>query len=584
MSAKRLRCELQTPTLGGPTPQGNDALTVAGWVALLAPPDIKPELLSRIDGQTWQPLDSQQGLIADQPKAWSFKQALTAQHTIRIAVRLNDQLIQLFLIALSPEGCKSVYAQHLQDQLSDGCTRVSPLLAPTDGRTLGSHIAAYASRLNILTEHEWLTKAVSLPERLAALVNKYRLYVRTHQNLVDMVSTPAAPTLKHPVSDKPATATHGGYFHWHTFWLRFSDGEESFYIIQKVSAIDGVFIPSQNLLLKFQHLDSLDASLLIANILNELDLQVRKGYGSHFVGFNVSHPRPAHLLQDVLPGLAVLDEQQRLNSNIPISLLAGGDYLEPSQCFPALAPSKTVSLPLEPGAYLSLMGAPMTYNPPGQLPPSFYQALFSRLVGMAERKEADWTVRQQIQSQAYFVLWLGISAQKRVWLNQSEGLAKVIALFQRQFPNLLVAFDGWTAPARPLQTDLAEIQRDRLVMIEVLNRLPVRPAHVDLIGQTMSKKIAVAQYANFYFTSALTGSVWVSRAFQKKGILHISNPLRDIAVEHQANPHALLLPASLVTEVDADKAPRFDCINYSIELEGLIGTIKAFTPELDWGQ
>jgi len=120
------------------------------------------------------------------------------------------------------------------------------------------------------------------------------------------------------------------------------------------------------------------------------------------------------------------------------------------------------------------------------------------------------------------------------------------------------------------------------VMIEVLNRLPIRPAHIDLIGQTMSKKIAVAACVNFYFTSALTGSVWVSRAFQKKGMLHISNPLRAVAVEHQANPNARLLEGKWVKEVDAEANTRFDCIDYTIDLEGMLSEVKRFTPEFGW--
>lgn len=592
--AHLLRCTLDLPRTESALPADGQALTLGGWALSLRADLPHPNILLSVDDAPWEActrveradvntrLAALTGSTPSPAPLLGFFQEVQARHTVRIATQLDKRLVTLFVVVLSHAGYQDIYSEYLQQQLSAGAETPTPIQLPLDGKPFAEHLGHYTQSLRVVQEHELLAGRLLLPEPLAQRVDDYRLYIRTHQNLRDLVAHSDAPQLKHPLSGKPSRAVNGGQFHWHSFWLRFTDGTDSFYVIQKVSAMDAVFIPSEGLLLKLQHVDDLDVKLLTHTLLTELNKQAQEKFKGKFVGFNVGHPRPAHLLQDVLPGLAVLEEMQALKPTIPLCTFPGGDYIEPSECFTPLSPAQKMASALQPGEFMCLMGAPMTYSTPGQFPPAFYQRLNERLINMARHREADWPVRALLARKQHFVLWLGISAQKRVWVNQVDGLVRLIERFQAHYPNLLVAFDGWTNPKTPLPSDLAETQRDRGVMIEVLNRLHVRPAHVDLIGQGISRKIAVAEQVNFYFTSALTGSVWVSRAFQKKGMLHISKPLRDIAIHHQANPNALLLPAALVSEVDADKAPRFDYINYSIDLDALLAAVQAFTPEFNW--
>lgn len=589
-----IRSCLDSPVTGQLDYSEGQPILVSGWLYSLKPELRGLSVHCSADDGPWQVTNAVHrpdvekqfiafgGQLGDEPTQFGFQIRVSAKYHIILAAHLDGKWMGLHSIAMNAEGYADLYESSLRQFVSNGQPVPSALMAPLDRSPLEAHIARWANRIKVNSEHNVLEGIDPLPLDLAEPIERFRLYVRTHQNLVDLVKDADGPVMLHPLRKTECKAFGGGVFDWHSYFVRFSDGLDSVYVLQKVSAIDAVFIPSRNFLFKFQHSDGMNLNKLLTSIVRGLLHQAAHKYPSRFLGFNVGHERPAHLMQDVLPGVAYLDEQRLLHPEIKWCTQNGGDYIDLSACFANTSKATNYPQQLEPGQFTCQMGAPMVYHSPGRFDAGFYDRIFQRLVNMASAVESDSFALHLLSGKQSFVLWLGVSSQKRIWLNQVEGLIKVIEMFQLNFPNLLVAFDGWTTPITPLPTDIVEIRRDSEVVQKVLGALAVKPAHINLVGARVSQKIAVAKYTSFYLTSALTGSIWVSRALKNKGLLHISNPLREIAEHHLGNPNAILLDSNFIKEVDAEKAPRFDCINYEINTEGLLNTIKFCTPEFKW--
>ncbi|HEX4878584.1 MAG TPA: hypothetical protein VFV39_01960, partial [Limnobacter sp.] len=487
LRAGELRCHLDLPKPHTALAETPGELTLGGWSFGLIETQDHPKILASVDEGPLTPCEPYFRPDVNQKFRDTFARHLDddthlgfllkvkVNHLIRLFASYQGEYVLVFVVVVSDEGQSIHHAIQIEDFLAQAPGH-HPLPRPTEDEGMASNINKAAARIQMVNGED-------LPTTSSYWA--YRDYLRSHQNLRDLVQSGNLPMLRHPVSGTLAKAVAGGYSHGHVFWVRFADANSSFYVIQIVSSVDAIYIPAQRLLIKYQHTEALNAHAVLTSLLKHFDPRP-------FLGFYVGHTRPAHLVQDVLPALGFLAEANALPPTLPLCCIPGSNFVDAAKLYGLGQHTKLLSVGQLAAGFVCMLGAPQRTLPPGQLSAEFYARQFARLQTLSRQEECDWPPRKLLMPGQHYVLWLGIAAQKRVWVNQVEGLSRLIEVFQKRCANLIVVFDGWTCPCNPSQADLAEVQKDRDVMHQVLQTLPVKPACVDLIGQTISKKIAMA--------------------------------------------------------------------------------------------
>ena len=132
------------------------------------------------------------------------------------------------------------------------------------------------------------------------------------------------------------------------------------------------------------------------------------------------------------------------------------------------------------------------------------------------------------------LLWVGITGQKRCWLEQVEGTAAILNKLYEHYPNLGVVFDGWTPPL--VSGDRSDYHRkesrkDNDVIQEIIKKLPSQKAYGRfgiIAGLPMLEKIRIGMSVDLFMANYTTGSINIARICQKPGVGHMSNKMVQI--------------------------------------------------------
>lgn len=156
-------------------------------------------------------------------------------------------------------------------------------------------------------------------------------------------------------------------------------------------------------------------------------------------------------------------------------------------------------------------------------------------------------------------IWVGISAEKRKWIEQVQGYAQIITALSRSFNNILVIADGLTAPygKKIKNTPDAGIFEE----IKSLSKNERTHFH-SLIGEDYTTKIKYCKHVDFFISDAGTGCVVPLRLCKKPGVLFSNKTLFTFPDDY---PDSIrIVSKCYVTDIDADNKTA-DFISYSID-------------------
>lgn len=127
------------------------------------------------------------------------------------------------------------------------------------------------------------------------------------------------------------------------------------------------------------------------------------------------------------------------------------------------------------------------------------------------------------------VLWIGITGQKRSWIEQVSGYTAIINELNKSYKSLLVIVDGLTAT----DGEMISVPED----IEVFNRIK-RSCNdsikfISVIGMDYTSKIAICNEVDFFIANAGSGSVVPLRFSQKDGVLHSNLSINTFPDDYQ---------------------------------------------------
>lgn len=158
------------------------------------------------------------------------------------------------------------------------------------------------------------------------------------------------------------------------------------------------------------------------------------------------------------------------------------------------------------------------------------------------------------------ILWVGITGQKRSWLNQVQGHIDIVTELQRNFPRLLLLLDGFTAPL----DRKVDVPEDQEVATAIIEGLGGAVDVLNLVGEDYSTKIAACQNAQIFIANAGGGCIVPLRFCGLPGVLHSNHTLRAFG-EDEYGENVIYTGPEAVTEINRDSVSDHGLVNYEID-------------------
>ena len=285
---------------------------------------------------------------------------------------------------------------------------------------------------------------------------------------------------------------------------------EHFVLVQNTSFVSAIYFPDKNVFLYGSKGESYYRGILEDE---EEDIGGRmRGFSSEdrYDYFLINgYPRPYHYFYDITP-------------TIIESLLSNGKI--------KIATKKELAF-LSGKELTSMVGGGVSYD---------YEDVVRRkesvmiLPGQVVKKDAEEKIAPlkkfilggcfSSSRRRYGVvnLWIGLCSEKRFLLNFYEVIDFLINEFSGR-GRLVVFCDGLTSPSGYETSLFRNMFCDEEIKVykKLLNLYP-DVSFVDLVGAKAGEKIKAASRIDYFFSNALTDSMWCSAFFDKKGIVYCS--------------------------------------------------------------
>ncbi|GAB6141783.1 hypothetical protein JCM14076_25120 [Methylosoma difficile] len=339
--------------------------------------------------------------------------------------------------------------------------------------------------------------------------------------------------------------------------LRFTDGNQSFFLIQHVSSNDALYFPLQNVLLIISHITAPRINRLRATLTEQFPAVVNYAANTNkpFGGIVCSHLRPAHYFYENWPPLYQLYSNPEIYPNIPHFITRKPyDYSDLRQVFPdrstsALNTDEINEFAFNEEQWFLHLGTNRT------LRNSNYDYYFANRFLVDKVLQSPSTTAQNLAAplaERFPIVWIGVESQKRCWLEQVEGYSYIINQLAESYPDLAVVIDGWTLPVSPLDEAIPEVEEDLLLAQAIQKKLKPNIGVISTIGENSHTKIVIGSKINFFISNFASGSLHVSLLLGKPGFAHLNTKLTKITLESgiqiHPNKNVYLLPNQYIQD------------------------------------
>ncbi len=312
-------------------------------------------------------------------------------------------------------------------------------------------------------------------------------------------------------------------------FIPFYDNKELFFIIQNTYYISAFYFPKSNIIY-FPYRTSLAKGILkefiskcILNYKALLPESLQKN--KKFLGIITSSNRPYHYFYDRISALEVLEENNLLKKINFFYSFKNENYLKLENIYSSINHVEVINsnnfynhdtFILKVGLDYKMLTSKQLENINHRVNTHVFTSINDGFYNLIMKNRDRFPI-----------VWIGVTGQKRLWIEQEVGYASIINKLYEKFPNLLVLFDGWTTSEQTLNDDipiqdLNNIDKDNIVVQNIISKINSKISFVSLIGKTPSEKLSFAQFITFYITNNATGSIYVSRFAKKPGVTHNS--------------------------------------------------------------
>lgn len=364
-------------------------------------------------------------------------------------------------------------------------------------------------------------------------------------------------------------------------YLFFSSGDECFYLVQHCANVCLVF-PEYMLVVGFSEVgpwvntarDKLPE--LYRQVRRDINVAASKESGN-FLGLCLTHSRPYHYIYDYLFGMNVL--LSRTDVMFDIYGVAGFDFFdvnffENCNSYESLLNEQLNKKCLSMGGFLVMPCVQYIYSDFDRGLPD----LASKLIRLSNKLCAT-RFSSLYALDADLIIWVGVSNEKRSWIEQVDGFANIIRELSFVFNRVSVFVDGRTFPIFPCGADVANKNREDKLFDELVLRCP-GVSFFNMIGLQAIEKIYLAQKIDFFISSYSTDSIYPSAICRKPGVVYAAPSIGDQRYLH-IHHEIIEVPGDKVKEVEpSDSVSRaWHETSISMDWRDLFGCVQRILDE-----
>lgn len=262
-----------------------------------------------------------------------------------------------------------------------------------------------------------------------------------------------------------------------------------------------------------------------------------------FGGILISNPRPFHFFYDLLPGLEIIIKEKENSNNwekkeLDIFFDPESSFIHPNTLFrsgckiEAARDLEAFSIRNKNKFYIS---PAINYNFIKE-DDELRESIDSKIRSYPPQKNLEFIEKtspaEREGNKGSILIWIGITSQKRVWLNQEECIISILNTLSDIQKNVTVLFDGWTSCIEPSKADIINSDSDTLIYESIASKLSTKIKTINLIGMSSNEKVTYGNLADIFIANHSAGSLHISRICKKSGISHINT-----AMEHDYQWH-----------------------------------------------
>lgn len=159
------------------------------------------------------------------------------------------------------------------------------------------------------------------------------------------------------------------------------------------------------------------------------------------------------------------------------------------------------------------------------------------------------------------VIWFGLSEEKRKWAERDSYLESFCRKIAERYKSPLLIFDGLTLPEGVSKEKFVASLPNNKPLIENLASFFDDAEVVNMAGCTALEKLECAKDVDFYFSNALTDSIWCSKFHGKVGVAISS---KESNVKAHAHPLTFLIDNNFIADI-TDGGRHFSEIDFSCD-------------------
>lgn len=366
------------------------------------------------------------------------------------------------------------------------------------------------------------------------------------------------------------------------------EAEQRLFVFQGVSSCDAVFIPGLNTLIIVCHITRQQVFQCLKELEHSPEF-FKLVKHSMFLGYLVGHSRPYHCNYDSLLALQHIREEgellaeDALYSKSDEAFIDLGSGLELVQKHQYLSRSSLNKMTEKHNGYLLKLGSWFWCDQK----PNIRSLELAIRVDQSLRKFAsnESTIASSgalaVMEECQPLLWVGITGQKRCWIEQVEGTVNILNTLYEYYPRMGIIFDGWTPPLSSSNYHRSESRKDSEIIQKIIKNLKFRNQgrFGIIVGQTMLEKIRVGMSVDLFMANYTTGSINIARICQKPGVGHMSRKMASHRSQH-IHYRTREIDTELVQDQD-DSQTLAGYINYSLPWQAIYNELIKILGELN---
>jgi len=346
-----------------------------------------------------------------------------------------------------------------------------------------------------------------------------------------------------------------------------------FIIHQHVTSIDGVYYPSEGIYYSFCHSSQNMLSVIVKLLLKDFDYFNSNHYKE--TAYLIGHGRPYHFMYDGMLGLETINQNiQQLDSNTKFYTLDNNAFIDAPKVYNRnqkanFVDNKTLNRLEQEGTLFIKIGALFANGADNNSISEKIHSLDKKIISYVNDINENNTLTDL--KKHFPIIWLGVTGQKRAWLEQIEGYSNLINKLYESYPGMAVIFDGWTSSLVSISRDITETEIDHSIINEIKKCIPSDLTIVDLVGATIDKKIHVGSIIDCAVVNYSTGSINVSRICGRPCVTHMNNSFKPARNQH-IHKNAYHIPDEHVDDV-ADPNSGIDSTSYHIDWKNIYNAL-----------